>query len=318
MVERRSDASGEVLYDAVVIGGGAAGQSAALVLARARRRVAVVDAGQPRNAPAEHMHGFLSRDGMPPAELLATGRAELAAYGVEVIEDRVDHLAPGFSVRLASGRAMSARQVVVATGLTDELPDLPGVRERWGKDVVQCPYCHGYEVRDQPIGVLGTVAHALLLRQWSDDVVYFPHTTELTGDERERLTARGVRIAEGVIDKLRVHDERLHGVELADGRVVPRSAFFLVPRMVPNDFLLIDLGCDRNGDGWVLTDPTGRTSVQGAWAVGNVVNPRAQVITAAGMGAAAAFAMNLDLVDADVAQAVAEHRTGDAVVRTTS
>ena len=141
------------------------------------------------------MHGFLSRDGMPPAELLAAGRAELASYGVDLIDDRVDRVAPAFSVQLASGRALRARQVVVATGLTDELPDIPGARERWGNDVVQCPYCHGYEVRDQPIGVLGTVAHALLLRQWSDDVVYFAHTAELTDDEHERLTARGVQIA---------------------------------------------------------------------------------------------------------------------------
>ena len=142
-------------YDVVVVGGGAAGLSAALVLGRARRRVAVIDAGAPRNAPAAHMHGFLSRDGMPPADLLAAGRAEVTGYGVELIEDKVAAIEPGFHVRLAGGRVLQARRILVATGLSDELPEIPGVRDRWGRDLLHCPYCHGWEVRDQPIGVLG-------------------------------------------------------------------------------------------------------------------------------------------------------------------
>src|SRR3954463_268717 len=134
-------------FDVVIVGGGAAGLSAALVLGRARRRVAVIDAGAPRNAPAAHMQGFLSRDGMPPADLLAAGRAEVAGYGVEVVSDFVLGIDPGFDVRLASGRLMAARRILVATGVHDELPDIPGVRERWGKDLLHCPYCHGWEVR---------------------------------------------------------------------------------------------------------------------------------------------------------------------------
>ncbi len=192
-------------YDVVAIGGGAAGLSAALVLGRARRRVAVVDAGEPRNAPAAHMHGFLSRDGMPPSQLLAAGRAEVAGYGVEVVEDRVVGVEPGFTVRLAGGRVLSARRVLVATGVGDELPPIPGVRERWGRDLLHCPYCHGWEVRDQPLGVLGTVAgsvlHTLLVRQWSDDVVFFAHTYELTSDEVRHLGARGIRIERPEVDE---------------------------------------------------------------------------------------------------------------------
>jgi thioredoxin reductase len=130
-------------YDVVVVGGGPAGLSAALVLARARRRVVVVDAGAPRNAPAAHMHGFLSRDGSSPRELLAAGRAEVAGYGGSLLQDTVVGLAPGFHVRLAGGSALRARRIVVATGLRDELPDIPGVRERWGRDLLHCPYCHG-------------------------------------------------------------------------------------------------------------------------------------------------------------------------------
>ena len=143
-------------FEVVIVGGGAAGLSAALVLGRARRRVAVIDAGQPRNAPAAHMQGFLSRDGMPPSELLAAGRAEVTGYGVEIIDDRVLDIEPGFTVTLAGGRTLTARRILIATGVSDELPDIDGVRERWGKDLLHCPYCHGWEVRDQPLGVLGT------------------------------------------------------------------------------------------------------------------------------------------------------------------
>ena len=145
-------------YDVVVVGGGAAGLNAALVLGRARRRVAVVDAGAPRNAPAAHMQGFLSRDGMSPADLLAAGRAEVTGYGVELVDDQVVAIEAGFVVRLAGGRVLQARRILLATGVRDELPEIPGVRERWGRDLLHCPYCHGWEVRDQPIGVLGTAA----------------------------------------------------------------------------------------------------------------------------------------------------------------
>ena len=153
-------------YDVVVVGGGAAGLSAALVLGRARRRVVVVDGGAPRNAPAAHMQGFLSRDGMSPAELLAVGREEAAAYGVEFISGHVISVEPGFVVSLDDGETLTARRLLIATGATDELPSIPGLQERWGRDFLHCPYCHGWEVRDQPLGVLGTgpssVEHAQL------------------------------------------------------------------------------------------------------------------------------------------------------------
>jgi thioredoxin reductase len=295
-------------YDVVVVGGGAAGLSAALVLGRARRRVAVVDGGDPRNAPAAHMHGFLSRDGMPPTQLLEAGRAEVAGYGGELVEDRVARIDEGFAVHLAGGRTLRTRRVLVATGLRDELPDVPGLRERWARDVLHCPFCHGYEVRDRPLGVLGTLHLGLLLPQWSADVVFFPHTDELTDDEREQLVARGVQVVDGEVTDLAIHDDALRGVELAGGRVVPRAALFVGPRFVARDELLSGLGCATGEDGWVRTDPTGRTSVPGVWAAGNVVNPRAQVVTAAGMGSAAAIALNADLLQDDVQRAVAAHR----------
>jgi thioredoxin reductase len=298
----------EQLYDVVVVGGGAAGLSAALVLGRARRRVAVVDAGAPRNAPAAHMQGFLSRDGMSPADLSAAGRAEVTGYGVELVEDQVVGIESGFVVRLAGGRLLNARRILVATGVRDELPEIPGVRERWGRDLLHCPYCHGWEVRDQPIGVFGTVAgsvqHAQLVRQWSDDVAFFVHTYDLTSAEHDELEARGVRVVPGEVARLVVDDDRLAGVQLTDGRVIARSAVFIRPGNLPHgDGLLTGLGCEVNEAGFVTVDDTGRTSTVGVWAAGNVVDPRAQVITAAGAGSAAAIAVNADLVQEDVERA---------------
>jgi thioredoxin reductase len=305
-------------YDVAVVGGGAAGLSAALVLARARRAVVVVDAGAPRNAPAAHMQGFLSRDGMPPTELLVAGRDEVAGYDGHLVSGTVTDVRPGdhggFELSLADGQAMSARRVLVTTGLRDELPDLPGVRERWGRDLLHCPYCHGHEVRDQRLGVLGgtpdAVQHALLVRQWSSDVVFFTHTSRLTADEREQLVARAIGIIDGPVGRVVVEDDRLHGVELEDGRVVRRDAVFVRPTFTPNSDLLSGLGCATHDNGWVVADPTGRTTVPGVWVAGNAVNPRAQVITAAGEGSAAAIAINAELVDEDVHDAVRDFRAG--------
>jgi len=300
-------------YDVVVVGGGAAGLSAALVLARARRAVAVVDAGSPRNAPAAHMQGFLSRDGMSPRDLVVAGRAEVSSYGGTLVDDQVLGIDPGFRVRLAGGASLTARRVMVATGLRDELPDVPGVLDRWGRDLLHCPYCHGYEVRDQPLGVLGgtpeAVEHALLIRQWSADVTLFPHTSELTPDQRELLAARGVRVAEGTVARLVVEDDRLQGVELAGGVVIPRAAVFVRPSMVANSGLLTGLGCELDENGWAVHDPHGRTTVDGVWVAGNAANPRAQVITAAGEGSAAAIALNADLVAEDVERDLAAYRS---------
>jgi len=307
--------SGDI-SDVAVIGGGAAGLSAALVLTRARRRVVVLDAGQPRNAPAAHMQGFLSRDGMPPAELLAVGRDEVTSYGGHILRHTVtairstgDGKVTGFEVTTEGGRVVRARRVLVTTGLRDVLPEVAGVRERWGRDLLHCPYCHGYEVRDQPLGVLGgnpeSVVHALLIRQWSDDVVLFTHGADLLSEQRERLVACSVGIVDERVARLVVEDDRLTGVELVDGRTVPRAAVFVRPEFVPNDTLLTGLGCAVDDNGWVVVDPTGRTSVSGVWAAGNAVNPRAQVITAAGEGSAAAIAINNELVEQDAQRAVA-------------
>ena len=283
------------------------------MLSRARRAVLVVDAGQPRNAPAAHMHGYLSRDGMAPANLLEAGRAEVVGYGGEVVAGAVTEILPdgprGFWVLLHDEPRISARRLLVTTGLRDELPDVPGLRERWARDVLHCPYCHGHEVRDRQLGVIGgtpgAVRYAQIVRQWTHDLVYFTPPHLLTAAQRTELQARAIGVVEGTINQLVTdEDDRLRGVQMNDGCVIPRDALFVPPRFLPTNALLLGLDCDVDADGWVTTDPVGRTSVPGVWAAGNVVDPRAQVITAAGAGSAAAIALNADLVDDDVRTAV--------------
>jgi thioredoxin reductase len=315
----------ENVVDVVVIGGGAAGLSAAVTLGRARREVVVVDAGSPRNAPADGVHGFLTRDGISPTELVAIGRSEAEAYGARIVDGTVTRVAndDGFAVELDDGSTLRARRLLVATGLVDELPEVAGLAERWGRDVVHCPYCHGWEVRDQPIGVLGTgpmATHsALLFRQLSDDVVLFQHTAPALSDEQaEQLAARGITVVEGEVVALEVEDDRLTGVRLASGEVVARQAVVVAPRMVGRADLLEALGlkpADLEMGGHVVAqhvvaDPAGATEIPGVWVAGNVTDPRAQVVAAAAAGVMAAAAINADLIAEETAAAVAALRAG--------
>ncbi|WBB95716.1 NAD(P)/FAD-dependent oxidoreductase [Solwaraspora sp. WMMD937] len=308
-----------------VIGGGAAGLSAALTLARARRAVIVIDAGEPRNTPSAGVHGYLSRDGISPAGLVAAGRQEVERYGGVVLPGRaeaVERVDSGFEISLADGRTVAARRLLFATGVVDELPDIPGLRDRWGRDVLHCPYCHGWEVRDQPVGVLATGEMALhqvqLFRQWTSDLVLFTHTgVDLTDEQAEQLAARGVRVVPGEVVGLEAADDRLTGVRLADGTMVPRAAVTVASRLRVDDRLLTKLGVPltRHPSGMaeqVEADPTGRTPVPGVWAAGNLTNPFGQVMAAAAAGAMAAAAVNGDLAEEDTADAVRRHRAAVA------
>ncbi|MFI2205328.1 NAD(P)/FAD-dependent oxidoreductase [Streptomyces sp. NPDC020192] len=300
-------------YEVVVVGGGAAGLSAALVLGRARRRTLVVDAGEPRNVPSAHMQGYLSRDGMSPAEFLAVGREEIARYGVELVRDRVvdtDRDGEGFTARLAGGRTVRARQLVIATGLKDELPQVPGLAERFGRDVVHCPYCHGWEVRDRPTGVLATsplsVHQALMVTQWSKDVRLFLHemrASELTDDDLRRLAAAGVEVVPGAVAALVVTDDRLTGVRLAAGTVHDREVLYAAPRAVPRNDLLVKLGAELRETpfgSYPVIDERGLTTVPGLWAAGNASGFAEQVINAASRGYRAGAAINGELLMADL------------------
>ncbi|MCN0153859.1 NAD(P)/FAD-dependent oxidoreductase [Salinispora arenicola] len=308
-------------YDVVVAGGGAAGLNGAMMLARSRRSVVVIDAGAPRNAPAKGVHGLLGREDMPPAELLERGRAEVRGYGGHVVTGEIATSArdgDGFVVTLADGRSVRARRLLVTTGLVDVLPAIPGLRERWGRDVLHCPYCHGWEVRDQAIGVLATspmsVHQALLFRQLSADVTYFTHMSAGPDEEQaEQLEARGVRVVTGTVAALDVADDRLVGVRLADGTVIPRTALSVGPWMEARAGFLsgLGLGAVEHASGLgehIPADPTGRTEADGVWVAGNVTDLAAQVGAAAAGGAVAGASINADLIAEETRRAVAALR----------
>ncbi|MFC8528078.1 NAD(P)/FAD-dependent oxidoreductase [Nocardia sp. NPDC057227] len=309
-------------YDVVVIGGGAAGLNGALMLARSRRSVLVIDAGAPRNAPADGVHGLLARDGTPPAELVARGQAEVRGYGGQILRGAVRAVAragAGFTVTLADGRAVSALRLLVATGLVDELPEIPGVRERWGRDVLHCPYCHGWEVRDRAIGIIATgpnaVHQALLFRQLSADVTVFAHTAPPGAEQVEQLAARGIALVPGSVEEVVIADDRITGVRLGDGTVLPREVIVVGPRMVARGELLAGLGLvtEEHPSGMgetVPADAFGRTEVPGIWVAGNVTDLSAQVGAAAAAGAMAGAQINADLVMAETQAAVELHRAG--------
>jgi thioredoxin reductase len=313
-------------YDVVVVGGGPAGLGAALALGRARRSVLVIDGGEPRNAPAGEMHNYLGRDGAPPGDLLAAGRDEVARYGGalvvgEALAARSD--GNGFAVEMAGGPTVRARRLLVTTGLVDELPEVPGVRELWGSDVLHCPYCHGWEVRDQPIGVLATspmsLHQVLMWRQWSADVTFFLHTAPEPSDEEwEQLAARGISVVAGEVAALDTADGRLRAVRLVTGQTFERSAVVVAPTFTARSGVLGSLGLfpvEQQIGGHVYgsavtADPSGATAVPGVWAAGNVTDLRAQVISSAAAGLNAAVAINSDRIAEDTRRAVEARREG--------
>ena len=309
--------------DAVVIGGGPAGLNGALMLARSRRSVVVIDSGTPRNAPAEGVHGLLGLEGIPPSELLRRGREEVGGYGGRVVSGEVMSAAPAaaaagtdlrFTITLADGGAVQARRVLVATGLRDVLPDIPGLARHWGHGVVHCPYCHGWEVRDQPIGILAvgpaSVHHALLFRQLTDDLVYLTRGTDLDDDTRARFAARGIGVVDAPVAEVESDEHGITGVRLADGQVVPRRILAVATTMVARsdglDGLQLPMQDLPGGMGRrFVTGIAGSTEVPGVWVAGNATDPTAQVGASAAAGALAGAHMNADLATADTNAALA-------------
>jgi thioredoxin reductase len=311
------------MMDVVVIGGAAAGLSGALALVRSRRSVLVVDSGEPRNAPSAHVHNYLTRDGAPPAEIYRRGRDEVLGYGGRVESGRVMALArdgDAFRVQLAE-RSVLARRLLVATGSRDELPDIPGLAERWGIDVLHCPYCHGWEVRDQRIGVLAgspmAMRQVLMFRQLSTEVSLLPITGfGLAEEQIEQLAALGVRVRESDVVEVEVGEQGLSGVRLADQSFVPLDALVVAPRCFARAELLAPLGVEANEvradevlvGTQVEADPTGATAVPGIWVAGNVANAMAHVASSSAAGVAAGSAINADLIAEDAARAVQAFR----------
>jgi thioredoxin reductase len=302
-------------HDVLIVGAGSAGLSAALMLARSRRSLAILDDGAPRNAVAAHMHGVLGRDGWSPLALLATGRDELARYGAVVENRRVRSVAldgPRFTATLEDGEIRIARRLLVATGLRDRLPEIPGLAERWGSGVAHCPYCDGWEVRDSRIAVLSTgpasIHQAQLVRQLTPHVTYYVEGTELTEADLAGLVARGITVETRRVAAVESREGVIRALRLHDGAEIPTDTVFVRPRAVPNDGMLRDLGAETapgiDDQEWVVVDPTGRTSLPGVWAAGNVVTPAATVPVAAAAGSTAGAALNADLVADEIRFAI--------------
>jgi thioredoxin reductase len=313
--------------DAVVIGGGAAGLSGALMLARSRRSVVVIDGGDPRNAPAAGVHGLLGLDRTPPAALLKTGREEVRRYGGLVIAGDVASAVPAepsvagdlrFTVTLGDGRALRARRLLVATGARDVLPEVPGLAQHWGRGLVHCPYCHGWEVRDEPIGVLAvgpaSVHQALLFRQLTDDLVYFGRGTDLDADARARFAARNIEVVDAPVAAIEsTADGDIAGVRLTDGRVIARRVLAVATSVHARtdglDGLRLPAEDLPAGMGRRLTaGQAGVTGVPGVWVAGNATDPFAQVGASAAAGALAGAHINADLATADTDAALANRQ----------
>jgi thioredoxin reductase len=292
-------------YDAIIVGGSAAGLSAALILGRARRRVLIADGGEPRNLCVRTSHGFLTRDGAPPAELRRIGREQLQPYGVVVRDVKVidaRKLAGGFEVTLQDSTQLTARKLLLATGVVDKLPAIEGLPALWGTGVLHCPYCHGWEVRDEPLAVLGRGKAGLelveLIYSWSRDLVLLSHgPAELGEDDQGYLRRIGVAVREERIARLEGEGGELRRIVFAGGEALERRALFLKPRQRQSSDLAERLGCALNGDGHLIrVNRWGHTTVPGVFAAGDATSLMQKVIVAAGEAAVAATMLNAELV----------------------
>lgn len=295
-------------YDALVVGGGAAGLSAALVLGRARRSVIVIDDGNPRNAVAPETHGFLTRDGMPPAEVTRLARAELAAYPtVELLSDTVrtaTKIGDVFSLQVESGVSVSGKRLLMATGVFDELPPIDGLRERWGKSVFVCPFCDGWEIQDQRIAVYGPGRDAVELAQevhgWTNDLIVCVERDDLAEDDRRWIAAARATLSVGTIRALSGPPEGPQTIAFADGRTVECHAMFISAPLRQHSPLYAALGCEIGDDGLVVTSHC-LTTIAGCYAAGDAVTNHHQLVLSAASGAEAAIVLNSNLLEAEAA-----------------
>lgn len=297
-------------FDVIVIGGGPAGLSAALMLGRARRRVVVIDEGRPRNAASRGVHGFLSRDGIAPSELLRISREQLEKYQtihlVAARADDVRRLSGGFEVVVADGSRFHGRKLILATGVVDELPPVEGLKELYGRSVFHCPYCDGWEVRDQPLAVYGHDDEhggelALELTLWSRDLILCTDgVSELSDECRDRLARNGVNVRDERIERLEGADGILERIVFERGEPLARRAMFLWCNPRQSIDLARRLGCDMEGPEGFKADSLGRTSVPGLFVIGDASRDVLQVAVAAGEGSQAASTVNRELLEEEL------------------
>ena len=294
-------------HDAIIIGGSFAGLSAAMYIARARRSVCIVDAGSPRNRFAAQSHGFLTQDGSEPRTMLASARSQVAAYPTATfIEGEAISAASGpdgFTVRLATGEALEAARLVLAFGISDELPAIPGLAERWGRSVLHCPYCHGYEFSGHRLGVLRvspmSVHQAMLIAEWGPTTLYLNGASQPDDASLAQLRTRGVAIEPAPVSALEGDGTQLSAIELADGRRSCVTALYIGPRTRLNSEIAQQLGCalDEGRFGSIIrTDETKMTTVSGVYAAGDITRDAHNVTWASADGVMAGTAVHRSLI----------------------
>ena len=298
----------DVMYDVIIVGAGPAGLSAALMLGRCRRRVLVCDTGKPRNAAARSIHGFLTRDGIAPADFLATAREQLRQYdSVELRDIEVTNAecrASRFHVCLSDGTELDSRKLLIATGVLDNIPDIPGFRDLYGRSVFHCPYCDGWEVRDQPLAIYGRgdrgLGLSLELTGWSRDLVLCTDGPgEIAPEGMARLERHGILVREERVVRLEGSD-RLERVVFASGEPLVRHALFFTTGQTQQSELANRLGCLMNEKGTVWTGKYESTHLKGLYVAGDASRAVQWVVVAAAEGAEAAFAINTDLLKEDL------------------
>jgi thioredoxin reductase len=295
-----------MIYDVIVIGGSFAGQSAAMQLARARRKVLIIDGRKPRNRFAETAHGFLGQDGKPPAAIIAEASRQLAAYKTvtqregEAVE--IHRQGNAFALTLADGTMLKASRIVLATGVRDELPDIRGLQSRWGKTVLHCPYCHGYEVADRPLGVLAgnpmSVHQAQMIPDWGTTTYFTQGIWEPDAEQAALLDARGITVISSPVVELLGNTPELEAVRLEDGRVLPLGGLFIAPKTHLASPLAEQLGCaiEHGPTGpFIRVDSFQQTSVAGIYAAGDAATAMANATMASAAGVMAGVAAHRSL-----------------------
>ena len=298
--------------DVIIVGGGFAGTAAAITLARANRNIQLIDSGAPRNRFSDHAHGILGLDGVSPTELLERGHAEVKKFGGTITHATVESLSrPSeqalWQVGLTDGTLLESRHVLVATGLTDKLPDVPGLSDLWGTRLFHCPYCHGHEVKGKKVALIGganppfTIRISKLLSKWTSTLTFYPNGLELTDLDRTQLAGLGVKVVDAEVTQVQTDEATPTGVKVhSSAGEDTYEACFTGPEFLPNDALLRDAGCE-SANGWVSVE-RGQTSVSRLWAAGNVVSSPDQVSQAMGSGAAVGIAIDQRMLDEDLAE----------------
>jgi thioredoxin reductase len=294
------------MYDCLIVGGGPAGLSAALILGRCRRRILVCDAGRPRNFAATHIHGYLTRDNIEPSEFQRLAREELFAYGIEWRQAEVTGgrcLDRGFEVQLEDGQTLRARKILLATGVRDIIPDIPGFDELYGRSIHHCPYCDGWEHRDQCLIAYGhgspAIGLALSLKTWSSRIVACTNGNDLSAADRQRASAADIPIRTEPIARFLSEAGQLRRIEFQSGPPLECDALFFNTEQVQRSNLAEHLGCAVDDAGTARTNPRQRTSIPGLFLAGDADRDVQFVIVAAAEGATAAVAINHDLQEED-------------------